>query len=139
MDEIGRFKKIYDRRTMALPSEDFFTGRIDDEFYIDMDKDTDAGRIYIGQTTLEQLAHLIGWVPGELVIQQETKLQELEKENDLLRTLLSNLRDSAVSLVSTLDSQAKEQSGSNTKREPREPTEADSPASKRVPSKVSSS
>lgn len=92
--ERGRFKKVFDRKSMALPAVDFFTGSDKDEFFVDTDRDTDEGRIYLSKHTVEQLAKLIGWIPNEFT---ETTVQQryriLEEENAYLRNTINLIVD----------------------------------------------
>lgn len=115
--EVGRFKLVTDRRELALPACDFVTRNDRSEFFIDTDFDTDEGRIYLSKETAEDIAKLIGWVPGSFAEIIVLRNQILEKENDDLRNLIVSARDVASQLLTVVDLQTVEGLGENVYQE----------------------
>jgi hypothetical protein len=137
--EIGRFKLVTDRRELALPSEDFFSGSITEDYYIDTDRDTDLGRINIGQRTAEQIAKLIGWVPGDYAQKLTLRNQELEEENDRLSDLIRSAHSAAIGLATALLSAPPDEDDASTIREPSRKSRSHHPAGKGVDGPVDES
>jgi len=100
--ELGRFKLVTDRREMASPAEDFFTGKVDEPYFIDTDRDVYDGRINIGASTAENIATLIGYIPNDEFELLCLRNKELEEENARFRNLITGAHSAAVELATAL-------------------------------------